>query len=56
MNWARQIRPCTLFEQQLAQPESHDPAFEQRLARLLKAAKLRVPGCVALSCGLLTTS
>ncbi len=50
------------FEQQLAQPESHELAFEQRfallverevlhrenrrLARLLKAAKLRVHACV----------
>jgi DNA replication protein DnaC len=50
------------FEQQLAQPESHELAFEQRVAllverevlhrenrrlsRLLKEAKLRVPACV----------
>ena len=53
---------CDALEQQRAQPDTHDLAFEERLAllidrevlhrenrrldRLLKAARLRVPACV----------
>jgi DNA replication protein DnaC len=53
---------CDALEQQRAQPQTHDLAFEERLAllvdrevlhrenrrldRLLKAARLRVPACI----------
>lgn len=53
---------CDALEQQRAQPETHDLAFEERLAllvdrevlhrenrrldRLLKTARLRVPACI----------
>jgi len=34
---------CDALEQQRAQPDTHDLAFEERL---LKAARLRVPACI----------
>ena len=53
---------CDALEQQRSQPETHDLAFEERLAllvdrevlhresrrleRLLRAARLRVPACI----------